>query len=676
MIYPNLGPTYYDEKDRGVLSHMETFYLEAITTMQAYWALADTNNRFYAGDQNVWTDIYGGVVPINRRRQFTFNRIRRTVNMIDGHQRRNRKSIIAVPMENGDAKTADQFTKALMWIYDTENVGHTFSDAFKGGLISGMNLLQLWMDYRNDPINGDIKVDNCAYNSFLIDPFFRKADLSDCRAIWKRNYLSKKQCLSLLPDKEDDILGMMGSPSNRDGKFQFMPEQSNFSFKNLLTYDEYYYADFRTQKMLVDTQTGETMEWRKDDNELLNRYLSQYPTVTLIEQEIPTVRMAIVVQGKVMYDGPQSSGLDSYPFVPVYCYYNPQLPYYDRRIQGIVSDLIDPQYLYNRRKIIELDILESQVNSGYIYKENALVNPADVFNLAGQGKGIAIKEEAQITDVIQIQAPQIPPTMMAISELLGKEISEVSGVNDELLGTQSDSLSGFQSALRQGAGLTTLQGVFDQADLSLALLGRRQLELMQLNWTPGKMKQILEGEEPTPEFYNKNFGKYNCAIEEGLNTTTQKQMMFAQMLELRQAGVPIPDSELLEACTLQNKTRIIEKMEQEKQQAMQMQQMQLELQQQQAQMAMQEQQARIQLAQARAVADEGLGAERYSRIEENKALALERRAEARKDDDQALLNLVKALKEIESVDLANLEKLLALSRMSSGQSQQSMQQYV
>lgn len=675
MIYPNLGPTYYDEKDRGVLSHMETFYSEAITTMQAYWALADTNNRFYAGDQNVWTDIYGGVVPINRRRQFTFNHIRPTINMVSGHQRRNRKSIIAVPMENGDAKTADQFTKALMWINNTENVGHTFSDAFHGGLISGMNLLQLWIDYRNDPVNGDIKVDNCAYNSFVIDPFFRKADLSDCRAIWKRNYLSKKQCLSLLPDKEDDIIGMMGSPGGRDSKFQYLPENYNFSFKNLLTYDEYYYADFRTQKMLVDTQTGETMEWRKDDAESLNRFLYQYPSVTLIEQEIPTVRMAIVVQGRVMYDGPQPSGLDAYPFVPVYCYYNPQLPYYDRRIQGMVSDLIDPAFLYNRRKIIELDILESQVNSGYIYKENALVNPADVFNLAGQGKGIAIKEEAQITDVIQIQAPQIPPSMMAISEILGKEIAKISGVNEELLGTQSDSLSGFQSALRQSAGLTTLQGIFDQADLSLALMGRRQLELIQLNWTPGKMKKILEGEEPTPEFYNKNFGKYNCAIEEGLNTTTQKQMMFAQLLELREKGVPIPDSELMEACTLQNKTRIIEKMEQEKQQAMQMQQQQMQLQQQQAQMTMQEQQARIQLAQARAVADEGLGAERYSRIEENKALAFERRAEARKDDDQALLNLVKALKEIETVDLANLEKLLTLSRLSSGQ-EQSMQQNV
>ena len=34
----------------------------------------------------------------------------------------------------------------------------------------------------------------------------------------------------------------------RDGKFQFMPESYNYGYKNLLTYDEFYYRDYRTQK--------------------------------------------------------------------------------------------------------------------------------------------------------------------------------------------------------------------------------------------------------------------------------------------------------------------------------------------------------------------------------------------------------------------------------------------
>jgi len=86
-------------------------------------------------------------------------------------------------------------------------------------------------------------------------------------------------------------------------------------------------------------------------------------------------------------------------------------------------------------------------------------------------------------------------------------------------------------------------------------------------------------------------------------------------------------------------------------------------QQQQLQAQLQEQQARTELAQARAVADQGLGMERVSRIEENRALAVERRAEASKDEEQALLNLVKALKEIDDIDINQIQKLIALSEM-------------
>ena len=242
-LFPQMGPQYYDEKDRPILTKMEAFYSQAISINESYWAEADTDLRFFSGDQTLWQDLYGNL-PMNRRRQFSFNRIRRIINMIGGYQRRNRKSTIVVPVENADDTTADQFTKVLMNIHSRENVLETISTAFEGALVTGMNLLQVWMDYRNDPISGDIRVDNCYYNGFLIDPFFKKPDLSDCNGIWKRTFLSKREAIALLPDKEEEILSLVGLDS-RDGKFQFQPESYNYSVYNLLTYDEYYYRDYR-----------------------------------------------------------------------------------------------------------------------------------------------------------------------------------------------------------------------------------------------------------------------------------------------------------------------------------------------------------------------------------------------------------------------------------------------
>jgi hypothetical protein len=328
------------------------------------------------------------------------------------------------------------------------------------------------------------------------------------------------------------------------------------------------------------------------------------------------------------------------------------MPYFPNRIQGVVRGLRDAQYLYNRRKIVELDILESQINSGFKYKENALVNPKDIF-LSGQGRGLALKEEAQMSDVEQIIAPQIPPSMIQLSEILAKEIQEISGVNEELLGSAQDDKAGILSMLRQGAGLTTLQPLFDQLDRSQKLLGKIMIDIVQANFTPGKIKKILENEEPTDQFYNKAFGKYGATIEEGFDTTTQKQMQFAQLLQLREVGVQIPDDVLLDAATIQNKKRLTDSIKQQQQQQQQ-------IQQQQMQATMQEQQARTELAQARAVADKGLGLERVSRVEENRALAVERRAAAVKDQETGFLNLVKALKEIEYLDLDHLQKLITM----------------
>jgi hypothetical protein len=651
MLFPQLGPQYYDERDKSIHSRMEAFYAESITINQSFWGEADTDTRFESGDQTLWNDLYGNL-PANRRRMFSFNRIRRVVNMISGHQRRNRKSTIVIPIENADDNTADQFTKVINWVTRQEGVLETISESFQGSLITGMNLLQVWLDFRSDPVSGNIRVDNCSYNSFLIDPYFRKSDLSDCNALWKRSYITKREALSLLPDKAEQIMSLYGQ-DNRDGKFQFMPENYNFGLKNLLTYDEYYYRDYRTQRMLIDSETGETTEWRGQDEDRLKLFLQSYPSVTVVEQEIPTVKLAIVVQGKVMYDGPNPLGIDQYPFVPVWAYYRPEMPYFNYRIQGVVRGLRDAQYLYNRRRAIELDILESQVTSGFIYKENALVNPKDVF-LSGQGKGLALKDEANITDVVQIQAPQIPPSMIQLSELLAQEVSQISGVNEELLGSAIDEKAGILSMLRQGAGLTTLQSLFDNLDHAQKQLGELMIEIIQNNFTPGKVKKILNGEEPAPQFHDKAFGKYGCAVEEGLNTTTQKQMQFAQLLQLRESGVPVPDDVLLDAATIQNKTELINAIRNNNQNQAMMAEMQ-------AKVAMQEQQARTDLAHARAEADRGLGAERYSRIEENKALAEERRAEARKDADIGLLNLIKAMKELDSIDIDQIHKLVSLS---------------
>ena len=651
-LFPNLNDNYYVDNDHDILKMMDFSYSKNIQINQSFWSEADLDSRFKAGDQTLWNDIYGNL-PAFRRRQFNFNRIRRVVNMITGYQRQHRKSTVCGAVENSDEKTASQFTKLLYQANSSNNVLNTISEAFEGAVTTGMNLMSVWMDYNSDPVNGDIKVDNVSYNGYLIDPYFKKMDLSDCNNIWTRKYLSKKAVQALLPGRTEDINNLRGQYGNRDGKFQFMPESYNYGMQDLLIYDEFWYLDNREQDLLIDIESGETLEWRGNEDDL-KEFIRFYPNLIKSKTTIPTTKLAIVVQGKVMYHGPNPLGIDRYPFVPVWGYYEPQIPYFPQRVQGVVRGLRDAQYLYNRRRIIELDILESQITSGFIYKENALVNPKDVF-LQGQGRGLALKAEANVADVVKIEAPQIPPSMIQLSELLAKEITEVSGVNEELLGSAQDDKAGVLSMLRQGAGLTTLQILFDQLDMSQKLLGELQIRMIQQNWTPGKVARITQ-EQPTDQFYNRAFGKYDAVVEEGLNTSTQRQMQFAQLLQLRELGVPVPTEQLIEASTMQNKEELINAIQKQEQQ--------------QAQAAQEQQKTQIEVLKAqiedlkaKAMANEGLGYERASRVQENQALAVERIAAAQKDRDQGVLDRIKAAKELTSMDLQHLERALGIVQM-------------
>jgi len=651
----NIEENYYvdghGESERDILQEMNEKYDQSITQNQSFWSQADIDTRFKAGDQNILNDVYGNVAS-SQKKQFYFNRIMRITNMITGHQRNHRKSIIAIPVENNDQETADQFSSLLIWNIAKSNAQEIISRAFDGGAITtGLSLVNIYMDYTFDPVSGDIVCDHVPYSSFLIDPYFKKQDLSDCNFIWRRKWLSQKQLISVLPGRREDIRRMKPA-GNKDGKFEFQAEAYNYAMRNLYSYDEYWYRDLRHQKLLHDTQTGEVIEWQGSD-EKLKDFMSLYPQIVCRDAIVPTVRLCSVVDGKVMYNGPNPMGLDKYPFVPFLGYYEPEIPHFDYRIQGVVRGLRDSQYLYNRRKTIELDILESQVNSGYKYKVDSLVNPKDIF-LSGQGKGIAIKKNAQMTDVEKIMPAQVPPSMIQLSEMLGREIQEISGVNEELLGMANDNKPGILSMLRQGAGLTTLQVLFDQLDNSVKNIGRIYLELIQKNFSPGKVKRII-GKEPTEQFYEKSFAKFDVQIEEGLNTSTQRQMQFQQLLEMKQMGIDIPASLILDASTLQNKNDLMQAVSQtEQQQNMQSQQ--------QMQAQMQLMQAQIESLSARAMADKGLGVERVSRVQENRALAVERLAEAEKDRESANLEMAKTMKELEELDIRQIERLFELTQ--------------
>jgi hypothetical protein len=651
-----------------IKQYMETCYRRAQGPTQSRWAESELDTRYYIGDQTLF---YAGVgnAAIYRRRSYVFNLIKPLVQMVSGRQRQHRKSIIAQPQDDTDSYAASQVSKLLMWATNRDMILETISEAFLGCLITGLDLLYVGLDYDTDPINGEIVVRRLPYNSFAMDPFWQNPDLSDCQWVWYRKVVSDDEAHRTLPK------GTAYGTSNgyRDGKFQYLPELQLPPLQGQVTVDEFWYLSTRSALFLVDAATGIQMEWRgpRDNAEL---ELQKYSQLQLMEKQVSTVRLAVAVNGDVVWDGANPFNTDHYPFVPVIGYYQPESAQWPLRMQGMVRGVRDPQWIYNRLKLTQLDIFESQPNSGWKFKESALVNPEDLLNV-GQGRLVALRDSAMMTDVEQIPPPRIDASMVELAQSIKTVLREVTGVNEELLGAAEDDKAGILSMLRQGAGLVTLQNLFDNLDRAQKVLGENMVNLMLRNWNIDKIERITN-EQADPKLKSGVLLKYDIVVEEGINTATQKQMQFAQLVQLQELGVPVPPEELVVASTLQNKQDLLQAIKVRQQQEQQVQQ-------QQAQAAQAEGEARAMQQQARAMADQALAQERQlkamlipAEAHEKEALARERTERVRllgyeadekaqysqRANAQALLDFVKAIKELQQIDVTQLQGLVGIAQ--------------
>ena len=565
---------YIDGSDvdaQNVKAMADHFYSSSYPANAAFWQQGAIDKRFKVGDQSLWSMLYGDNQYFQSRR-FFFNLIRRHINMICGRQRQNRKSTITVPFNDTDP-LADDYNKVLKWSEERDGFQEYLSQSFEGACDVGSNLLHLYPDYTLDPISGDLFTDQVAYCNYLIDPYYRKQDLSDCNFIWRRRWVNKQAAKSLLPGRAKEIDKMRPSGGVKDGRFPLQAELININTNQLYTYDEIHYRSTREATIVLDPKTGEAVEWEQDEqdeDDMMERTLARQPWLVVKKTQVPTVKLAIMLGGTTLYHGANLLNIDAYPFVPTLCYHEPDIQSYAWRQQGIVRNLRDAQYLYNRRKVIELDILESQINSGVVYPIDALVDPKSL-RQTGQGFLVPLKAGHTPAELQFIPPPGIPQSLMELSRSLSEDITRISGVNEELLGSATDDKAGILAMLRQGAGLTTLQTIFDKLDYSQRLYGKIRLQAIRKNFSKGKIRSIL-GRDPDPRFFTSHSLKYDVAVEEGNYSTTQRQMELQQLLHFKEIGVPIANKSIVRAAFITNKKQVEEDMMQEMQQQQQQQQ--------------------------------------------------------------------------------------------------------
>lgn len=630
------------ENHQDLVKDFGESYERAYQLWNTFYAEAYKDLSFYLGNQ--WSLEELSYLNNQRRSSFTYNKIRRLINLVQGYQRKNRLSTTISPVEDAAENTANILTDVVQHVMASSDGYEAISDAFKGALTTGMSFLSPYVDYRSDPVSGDIRFHRDDWNAVILDPFFTKRDLSDCSFVARRKFLSRTEIISLLPEKEEVIMRLPWG--SRDDKFTYMPYARQWGMQKLLNYTEYWRTKWVTKEVLVDMQTGETKEW-DGDRARLKLFRDTFPQIEVVKKPVKTVELGIIVEGELLYYGEDPSGINEFPFVPFMAIFEPSYDLFTWKVQSLVRIVRDPQVELNKRRSKMVDMIDSQLNSGWIAKTNSVSNPASLYK-SGQGQVVFLKPEAQMGDVQRLQAPDIPQGMFQLEAEFEKDIMEIAGVNSELFGmSDNDKIetAGVLSKMRQSAGLVNLQDLFDGLRESQKLLGRKVLQLIQKNYSPEKI-QLITKKDPPPEFYSKIFSKYDVVVEEGVQTDTQRQSQFAQMAALRAMGVQFSDEEIVEASNLHDKTKYKERLAAQSQAAAQQQQIQEQL------LAAQ--------VQSKTQADNALAAERINKVQLDAALSAERLNRAEEDKSASMLNLIKAVRELEGMDLDQLVKKVEL----------------
>lgn len=409
------------------------------------------------------------------------NKFKPKIDSLAGVEIQTRTQITYRPRNSAPAaeKAALAFTYLATYHQDRLDLVQYNSESFKDGLIGGMGWAEMDSDGKEvlggwlDPFEMLWDVDDTSPDMSNQHKMARYRWVATAEAI-KRfpEHKAKIESMAQLGKGEDDLLTGVPSaqPAGTDyqgisgANFSYFDEKTGMvcfvevMYKELKTVyktitENGMYAIFMDRKDAVaNRQKGAKIE---ECEELVNKFIV-YMDDTLLDKGI------CYVQGK------------HFSYIP-WCYARGRL---DRVPYGLARAARYPQIEYNKRRSKALHLLNARQ---VIMDANAVESITELRAEAARPDGIIKKKpgaDLQIVDNQALEASQV--NLMGIST---QELAECMGVFDELMGQQTNTVSGVAQDRRQEASVRTHAFAFSLLKVFKKRVGEALLQAMQATYT-------------------------------------------------------------------------------------------------------------------------------------------------------------------------------------------------
>lgn len=559
--------------DREIVADFEELFNDYKGAWNPYLVEADSDMELHLGAHFSSEQI--AKAKLTGRSLVPFPKTTRQVEFLHGYEIKNRHILKIGATGREDDIAARQHTGIIM--QQMAQGGYDMlSETFKwGALVTGSNLFELFIDRE-----GNVKFGRRPHNQFLLDPGFTLPDLSDCRHILCGRWLHEDAVKKLLPVEADSIdkIRPMGASRWTDS---FQLSRKDY----MRCVEEWWSLEENFETFVLNRLNGTEVEWSEFSNRLVTggvrnanavietmRTPRGMPMFSKFQKPVRKVKLKILVDGELVWDGLNPTGLDEYNFIWVGGEWCPESPRPDLKLRSLTRKLHDLQFARDKRINQAIDIIESSIQSAKVAREGALSNPEDAYK-SGQGHTIWVKKDfpGDLRSAIdQIGGPTVPPGVFQLIELIDSEETEATGLNQDVFGGDEKDRPAILSVFRTGQALTAQQSIFQGFRRAKWQAGIKLVKINQINLTP-KMVMRRINEMPAQGFYEPDFTRFDCNPTEGLLTDSQRHLNYLELKELYTLfPEAISPSFVIEAAPVQFPEKLIQSIRQKEQMQSQM----------------------------------------------------------------------------------------------------------
>ena len=551
---------------------------------QDYIAVAKRCDAFYRGEQ--WDAADLSTLDDQGRPALTINTILPTINTVLGEQSTRRADVTFKPKGRGKQEIADTLTKLFLQISDNNKMDWIEAQVFSDGLIQDRGWFDVRIDF-DDHIQGEVRVTAKDPLDILIDPDAKDYDPRTWNEVYETRWMSLDEIEETYGQKKADQLRItveqgsaLGTDSIEYEETRYGDTYSGVEYQQGNTVDpkeqralrsvrviERQYYRLKECMFYVDSVTGDMRQvpynWTKKKRE---SFADQFG-LEILTKLVRKVRWTVTADLVVLHD--DWSPYDHFTLVPYFPFWRRGRPF------GMVRNLISPQEQLNKISSQELHIVNTTANSGWIVETGSLAGmDADDLEEHGAETGLVLEFNRGSNPPAKIPPNQIPTGLDRISQKAALNIKSISGISDSMLGTDSPEVSGVAIRAKQNRGAMMIQVPLDNLAKTRQYLAEKILNLVQAYYTEERVVQIVNESDPmkqsepmvvnqvTPEgeiINDLTLGEYDVVVASSPARDNFDEMQFAEALQLREVGVPVPNDVIVDFSHLARKGEIAQR---------------------------------------------------------------------------------------------------------------------